>query len=104
MVQRRAANRATSSAVMLPPTVSVSASNDWGSKKAELLIRPARSVDRDFDTRRNCQDSHRAQIGEQQFEERLDSLECGQAVRDIVASLRKAAEQQAPHDWRVDEL
>ena len=34
-----------------------------------------------------------------EFNERLNSLECSQAIREIVAALRKAAEHAGPPSW-----
>jgi len=39
------------------------------------------------------------EIDTNDFDARLNSLECSEAIREIVASLRKAAEQDDPHEW-----
>ncbi len=41
------------------------------------------------------------EIDVQEFEERLNSRECSQSVRETVAALRKAAEQAGPVTWRA---
>jgi len=39
------------------------------------------------------------EINLKEFDERLNSMECSQAIREIVAALRKAAEQAGPTSW-----
>ena len=43
------------------------------------------------------------EIDIRQVEDRLNSLECSQAIRELVDALRKAAEQVGPVSWHAHE-